>query len=164
HGGATLNGRSQNLWCQGPISWPCSDRGRCSPGQSRTVARSVAMVSHLRKMTLLSRILAEGATGLAALSPLLPLSTARLHNPFRTRAQQSRLNSLVFQIRGAVPIGLRRILRKAVEARQQPFRRPIARGGVERGGEGLARILKTSRAVGGETLGITGSQLDLPGC
>ena len=52
YGSLTFNGRSQNVSAQGPIS-----RGhiligsRCLSGQSRTEARAVAVVSHLRKMT-----------------------------------------------------------------------------------------------------------------
>ena len=39
---------------RGPISRLILIGSRCLPGQSRTVAQSVAVVSHLRKMTLLS--------------------------------------------------------------------------------------------------------------
>ena len=43
-----------------------------------------AVVSHLRKMTLLSHRLAEGATALSSVSPLIPLFTGAraAHNGF----------------------------------------------------------------------------------
>jgi CRP/FNR family transcriptional regulator, cyclic AMP receptor protein len=47
------------------------------------------MVSHLRKMTLLSLTHAGRARSRKNLSPLLPLSPTQVHNSVRTRAQQS---------------------------------------------------------------------------
>ena len=87
HGGATFNGRSQNLCCRGPISRLILIGYRCSSGQSRSVARSVAMVSHLRKMTTVSLTLAGGATARSTLSPLFPLSTAQVQKRLVARAR-----------------------------------------------------------------------------
>jgi hypothetical protein len=71
-----IDGRFQNL-CTGGLSPGRVLLGsRCISGQSRSGARSDAMVSHLRKMSPLSRDDAGSARTRRQLSPLFPLSTA----------------------------------------------------------------------------------------
>ena len=67
----TISGRR----IRGPISRLILIGSRCLSGQSRSVARSVAVVSHLRKMTLLSHRPTRGATSACLMSPLIPLFT-----------------------------------------------------------------------------------------
>ena len=77
HGGHTLAGRSQNVCTGGLSPGRILIGGRCKSGQSRLEPDTDAMVSHLRKMTLLSRNLARMAQQRAAprKSPLFPLFT-----------------------------------------------------------------------------------------
>jgi hypothetical protein len=70
-----IGGRFQDLQTGGLSPGGVLLGCRCLSGQSRSVARTDAMVSHLRKMATLSAAQAKSATTLFALSPLLPLST-----------------------------------------------------------------------------------------
>jgi hypothetical protein len=71
-----IDGRFQNL-CTGGLSPGRVLLGsRCISGQSRSGARSDAMVSHLRKMSPLSRDYATSTRTRRHLSPLFPLFTA----------------------------------------------------------------------------------------
>ncbi len=102
YGSLTLNGRSQDVVIRGPISRLILIGSRCSSGQSRTVARSVAVVSHLRKMTLVSHRFTRGATAASSMSPLIPLFTgawAAHNNTFclGTAAQQRPNNPIEFR-------------------------------------------------------------------
>ena len=70
-----ISGRFQDLCTRGLFPGRVLLGDRCKSGQSRLDPDTDAMVSHLRKMTLLSRDNADGTRRRQRLSPLIPLFT-----------------------------------------------------------------------------------------
>ena len=70
-----ISGRFQNLCTGGLFPGRILIGDRCKSGQSRLDPDTDAMVSHLRKMPLLSRDSAKGASPRRRMSPLIPLFT-----------------------------------------------------------------------------------------
>ena len=70
-----ISGRFQNLCTRGLFPGRVLLGDRCKSGQSRLEPDTDAMVSHLRKMSPLSRDNADGARRRRRMSPLIPLFT-----------------------------------------------------------------------------------------
>jgi hypothetical protein len=88
-----ISGRFQDL-CTGGLSPGRVLLGcRCKSGQSRTVARTDAMVSHLHKMRRLSHHCAHGTRTRRQISPLFPLLTGGEANKGATTFKADRLVS-----------------------------------------------------------------------